>query len=228
MPALRRQENLICFKIVYCGCSLSGKSTNLSQVYQRLEPSTGKMSTHTAGPDRTILLEFEASGFELIPDYGTAFQLCTVPGQAVYSATTTLLLRNADAVVFVVDSQTDRQAENLKAWQNLERAIKHAGLAYADLPLILQYNKRDLPTAAPIDYLEYLFNHRPSKFLSIESDAVAGRNVMATLNAACQGAVLSFQHQSVAGDLPQEAPSASASFLSAEDQIQSPHLSVLA
>ena len=228
MPALRRQEKLICFKIVYCGCSLSGKSTNLAQIQQRLEPGTSKLSTHSAGADRTISLEFEAKGLELAPAFGTVFQLSTVPGQAVYSATTTLLLRNADAVVFVIDSQTDRQADNLKAWQNLESAIRHAGLANSDLPLILQYNKRDLTTAAPLDYLEFLFNKRPTRLLSIETDALTGRNVMATLNAACQGAILAFQQQSVNEEATQEAPSASESYISTHEEAHHSPLAVLA
>jgi signal recognition particle receptor subunit beta len=128
-----------------------------------------------------------------LPGYKTSFHLYTVPGQVTYNATLPLVLRQADGVVFVADSQMDRQRENIHAFQSLEANLRLNGSSIDRLPLVLQYNKRDLPNIAPVEYLEFLMNNRPVPHLSFEADAKSGRNVLATLNAITQGVVANFQ-----------------------------------
>jgi mutual gliding-motility protein MglA len=92
-------------------------------------------------------------------------------------------LRQADAIVFVADSQMDRQNDNLQALQNLETSLRQNGSSIESLPMVIQYNKRDLPNAAPVEYLEFLLNNRQTRCVSFEAEAARGRNVLATLNA---------------------------------------------
>jgi hypothetical protein len=101
----------------------------------------------------------------------------------------------------------DRQRDNLQAYQSLEANLRLNESSIDRLPIVLQYNKRDLPNAAPVDYLEYLFNSRPVPFLSFEADARGGRNVLATLNAVSQ-AVLHQFHQAHAPVNPTPTPQA--------------------
>ena len=106
-----------------------------------------------------------------------------------------LVLRQADGIVFVADSQLDRQRDNLQAFQNLDANLRLNGSSIDRLPVVLQYNKRDLPNAAPVEYLEYLLNNRERRFISFEADARSGRNVLATLNAVSQGVLGQFQQR---------------------------------
>jgi signal recognition particle receptor subunit beta len=110
------------------------------------------------------------------------------------------VLRQADGVVFVADSQMDRQRDNLQSLQSLEANLRMNGSSLDRLPIVLQYNKRDLPNAAPVEYLEYLFNNRPVPFLSFESDARTGRNVLATLNAISQAVLNQFRMHAAPDD----------------------------
>ena len=110
-----------------------------------------------------------------------------------YNASLKLGLRQADGVVFVADSQMDRQRDNVHAFQSLEANLRINGSNLDRLPLVLQYNKRDLPNSAPVEYLEFLLNNRPAPRLSFEADAKSGRNVLATLNANSQAVLAQFQ-----------------------------------
>lgn len=196
MPALRKDEKLICFKIVYCGSALSGKTTNLKQIHERLDPrGRGDLVSMNTAVDRTLFFDFLALEADIIPGYRTLFQLYTVPGQMIYNATLNLVLQGVDGIIFVVDSQADRQRENVQAMQNLEANLRMLKLDIQAMPMVLQYNKRDLPNAAPVDYLEFLFNNGPTRRLSYEAEAANGRNVLATLNAVSQGVLSQFQQE---------------------------------
>jgi mutual gliding-motility protein MglA len=195
MPTLRREEKLICFKIVYCGSALSGKTTNLQQIHERLDPrGRGELVSMNTTADRTLFFDFLPVETELVPGWRTLFQLYTVPGQMIYNATLSLVLQGADGLVFVVDSQADRQRDNVQAMQNLAANLRMQGLDILDVPLVLQYNKRDLPNAAPLEYLEFLFNNGTERCAAFEAEAANGRNVLATLNATCQEVMTEFQH----------------------------------
>jgi mutual gliding-motility protein MglA len=195
MATLRSDEQLISFKIVYCGPALGGKTTNLTHVHSRLDPvGRGELLTLSTAADRTLFFDFLAIETEALPGYRTLFQLYTVPGQVTYNATLQLVLRQADAIVFVADSQMDRQAENLQSMQSLETCLRLNGIALEQLPTVIQYNKRDLPNKAPVDYMEHLLNNRQTRFPSFEAEASTGLNVLATLNTV-SNSLLSRFHQ---------------------------------
>ena len=136
--------------------------------------------------DRTLFFDFLSVETSAMPGYRTLFQLYTVPGQVTYNATMQMVLKQADGIVFVADSQMDRQRDNLQSWQNLEANLRLNGSSIDQLPVVLQYNKRDLPNAAPVEYLEFLLNNRTKRYVSFEADARQGRNVLATLNTVSQ------------------------------------------
>ena len=194
MPIIHHEDRTISFKVVYCGTPLCGKTTNIQQIHAKLDPrGRSDLVSLSTAQDRTLFFDFLSVEADAIPGYKTTFHLYTVPGQVTYNATLQLVLRQADAVVFVIDSQMDRQRDNLQAFQSLEANLRLNDSSIDRLPVVLQYNKRDLPNAAPVEYLEYLFNNRPVPLLSFEADARGGRNVLATLNAVSQAVLHQFR-----------------------------------
>ncbi|MBK8091823.1 MAG: gliding-motility protein MglA [Verrucomicrobiaceae bacterium] len=194
MPSINHEERTISFKIVYCGTPLCGKTTNIQQIHAKLDPrGRSDLISLSTAQDRTLFFDFLSIEADAIPGYKTSFHLYTVPGQVTYNATLQLVLRQADGVVFVVDSQMDRQRDNLQAYQSLEANLRLNDSSIEKLPVVIQYNKRDLPNAAPIEYLEYLFNNRAVPLLGFETDARSGRNILATLNAISQAVLHQFR-----------------------------------
>ncbi len=187
MATIRKSERILCFKIVYCGAALSGKTTNIETIHSRLQPDGRSDLVQIAtAADRTLFFDFLSVETSVMPGYRTLFQLYTVPGQIIYNATMQLVLKQADGVVFVADSQIDRQRDNINAWQNMEANLRMNGTQLDRLPMVLQYNKRDLPNAAPVEYMEFLLNNRPRRYIAFEGDALRGRNVLACLNSVSQ------------------------------------------
>jgi signal recognition particle receptor subunit beta len=194
MPAIHHEHKTVSFKIVYCGTPLSGKTTNLQQIHTKLDPrGRSDLVSLSTAQDRTLFFDFLSVDSAAIPGFRTSFHIYTVPGQVTYNATLQLVLRQADGLVFVADSQIDRQRDNIHAFQSLEANLRLNGNSLDRLPLVLQYNKRDLPNTAPVEYLEFLLNNRPAPFLSFEADAKSGRNVLATLNAISMAVLHQFQ-----------------------------------
>jgi hypothetical protein len=199
MATLRSDEQLLCFKIVYCGPALAGKSTNLNHVHSRLDPAgRSELITLSTAADRTLFFDFLAIETQALPGYRTMFQLYTVPGQVNYNATLQLVLRQADAIIFVADSQMDRQADNVQSMQGLEASLRLNGISLEQLPTVIQYNKRDLPNAAPLEYMEQLLNNRPTRFATFDAEASNGRNILATLNAVSTNLLNRFHQQLMA------------------------------
>jgi signal recognition particle receptor subunit beta len=118
--------------------------------------------------------------------FKTKFQLYTVPGQVIYNSTRQLVLRSVDGVVFVADSQWDKMEENVVSFRNLEQNLQKQNLLLEQVPLVLQFNKRDLLNVAPTNYLEYLLNNRKRRVQSFECVASTGVNVFSTLDAVTQ------------------------------------------
>ncbi len=196
MPTVRHDERSVSFKIVYCGTPLCGKTTNIAQLHAKLDPgSRSDLISLSTAADRTLFFDFLSVETPAIPGYRTTFHLYTVPGQITYNATLQLVLREADGVVFVADSQMDRQRANIQAFQNLEANLRLNDSSLDQLPVVLQYNKRDVPNAAPVEYLEFLLNNRQRRFISFEAEAKEGRNVVATLNAVSQAVLAAFRNQ---------------------------------
>jgi len=136
----------IACKIVYYGPGRSGKTTNLHYVYDRVPDSRrGQMVSLATQTDRTLFFDFLPIDLGQISGFSTRFQLYTVPGQVYYNATRRLVLQGADGVVFVADSQAQQLDENLESLQNLQSNLLEHGVDVRSLPLVMQYNKQDLP-----------------------------------------------------------------------------------
>ena len=171
-------------KIVYYGPGKGGKTTNLEQVHGNVQnvQEKGKLISLATSSDRTLFFDFLPIEAMSIKGFKTKFQLYTVPGQVIYNTTRQLVLRGADGIVFVADSQYDKMAENVESFANLEENLKSLKLNLADIPCVLQYNKRDLPNAAPVEYMDFLLNNREIQLPSFAASAMKCDGVFDTLN----------------------------------------------
>jgi mutual gliding-motility protein MglA len=146
-------------KIVYYGPSLSGKTTNLQWVYQKtLGDEKSDLVELPTDVERTLFFDFLPMDIGEIRGFKTRFHLYTVPGQVVYDASRRLILKGLDGVVFVADSQAERMEENLQSLRNLEKNLELQGYDIQNVPLTIQYNKRDLPNALPLHELRSALN----------------------------------------------------------------------
>ena len=146
-------------KIVYYGPGLGGKTTNLEHVYAKVTPDTrGKLISLATETERTLFFDFLPVDLGTIRGFRTRFHLYTVPGQVYYNASRKLILKGVDGVVFVADSQTDRMEANMESMQNLYDNMAEHGYDITRMPFVVQYNKRDLPNAAPLAELQAALN----------------------------------------------------------------------
>ncbi|HET8650161.1 MAG TPA: GTPase domain-containing protein [Gemmatimonadales bacterium] len=146
-------------KLVYYGPGLGGKTTNLEYVYNKVAPaSRGKMISLATETERTLFFDFLPVDLGTVRGFKVKFHLYTVPGQVYYNASRKLILKGVDGVVFVADSQIDRMEANIEAMQNLYDNMAQHGYDITKLPFVIQYNKRDLPNAAPVAELQAALN----------------------------------------------------------------------
>ena len=146
-------------KIVYYGPGLGGKTTNLEHVYTKVTPDTrGKLISLATETERTLFFDFLPVDLGSIRGFKTRFHLYTVPGQVYYNASRKLILKGVDGIVFVGDSQLERMEANQEAMQNLYDNMAEYGYDLTKMPFIIQYNKRDLPNAAPVKDLQAAMN----------------------------------------------------------------------
>jgi signal recognition particle receptor subunit beta len=179
MPLVNYSSREITCKIVY-GPGRGGKTTNLQDVHARIpEAKRGRMVSLATEMDRTLFFDFLPLDLGTISGFQVKFQLYTVPGQVYYDATRKLVLQGADGVVFVADSQARRQEENVESFRNLQSNLLEQGVDPRALPLCLQYNKRDLPDAVPVEELERTLNYRGLR--AYPAVATAGTGVFETL-----------------------------------------------
>jgi hypothetical protein len=169
-------------KIVYCGAALCGKTTNLQFVHKILGPQCGELLSLPTKDDRTLFFDFLLME-RYISGLKTRFHLYTVPGQVQYALTRRAVLVGVDGVVFVVDSQTDKLKDNIASLHDLGEQLRFYKKDLATLPMVLQYNKRDLPDIMTVEDLNAAFNRLEVPVF--ESCAVTGKGVAATLNAIC-------------------------------------------
>ena len=171
-------------KIVYYGPGRSGKTTNLQYIYSQVpDERRGRMVSLATQTDRTLFFDFLPLDLGSISGFTTKFQLYTVPGQVYYNATRKLVLQGADGVVFVADSQARQLDENLESLQNLHQNILEHGVDIRTLPMVLQFNKQDLPRdliLAP-EELDDALNFRTLP--TFAADALRGGGVFETLKA---------------------------------------------
>lgn len=169
-------------KIVYYGPGLCGKTTNLQYIFDNLPGSVkGKMLSLATKTDRTLFFDFLPLDLGEIRGMKTRIQLYTVPGQVFYNETRRLVLKGADGVVFVADSQKAMLEANVDSYKNLEENLRVHSMKLAEMPLVVQYNKRDLPNLAGIDDLNTTVNRYNSPFY--ESVATTGIGVQDSLKA---------------------------------------------
>jgi len=167
-------------KIVYYGPSLGGKTTNIQWVYQNTaEDQKSKLVALNTDIERTLFFDFLPLNIGEIRGYKTRFHLYSVPGQVVYDASRKLILKGLDGVIFVADSQPERMEENLEALRNLEKNLETQGYNIREIPLVFQYNKRDLPNALTVPELRRALNHFNAP--EFEATANEGRGVMESL-----------------------------------------------
>jgi signal recognition particle receptor subunit beta/predicted nucleic acid-binding Zn-ribbon protein len=166
-------------KIVYYGPGLGGKTTNLHLLHERLEPNTvGKLLNLATQTDRTIYFDLLPVELGDIKGYKIRFQLATVPGQTAFNETRRVVLKGTDGIVFVADSQWSMLPKNLESWQNLKDNLKANGVSFEGIPVVIQYNKRDLTDILSVDALQEALGL--SSYPFVEAVASAGRGVTET------------------------------------------------
>jgi len=172
----------ITIKIVYYGPGLSGKTTNLQYLHSIFDPSKrGKLISLATEADRTLFFDFLPVEIGKISDFSIRFQLYTVPGQVRYNATRKLVLKGADAVVFVADSQFEMREQNLESIGNMRENLIANNVNPDDIPIILQFNKRDLSNIASVDELNRDLNEQ-GRYEWKEAVAVNGTGVEGTFH----------------------------------------------
>jgi signal recognition particle receptor subunit beta len=170
-------------KVVYYGPGLCGKTTNLQYIHKRMNPEArGKMISLATETERTLFFDFLPLSLGDVRGFKTRFHLYTVPGQVFYDASRRLILRGVDGVVFCADSQLSRMDANVESLENLGVNLRDQGYDPDKVPLVLQYNKRDLPAVASVAEMHSLLNTR--NLPEFEASAMTGVGVFETLKAA--------------------------------------------
>ncbi len=179
MPFINFATKEINCKIVYYGPGLSGKTTNIKWIYDHIKPENkGEMITLATETERTLFFDFVPIEVSNVKGFKVRFHLYTTPGQIIYQASRKLILKGVDGVVFVADSQEERHDANLDTLDDMLENLKEYDIDIEDLPLVFQYNKRDLPNVLPVEVLRRDLNrwNRPD----FEAVATKGIGVLET------------------------------------------------
>ena len=209
MVQINFAQKSVTVKIVYYGPGMSGKTTNLEIVHQRApESSRGELTSISTDGDRTLFFDFMPLDLGTVAGMKTQFQIYTVPGQVYYNSTRKLVLQGVDGVIFVADSASTMMQENLESLANLDINLTEYGKDINTLPMVIQYNKRDLPDAMPVAELEQALN--PRGVPSFEGIANTGQGVFPTLKALAASVLESIHEQSGEPSAPAAASPAQA------------------
>jgi len=179
MPFINFATKEINCKIVYYGPGLSGKTTNIRWLYEHIKPENrGELITLATETERTLFFDFVPIEVTSVKGFKVRFHLYTTPGQIIYQASRKLILKGVDGIVFVADSQKDRHDANLDTLDDMIENLKEYEIEIEDLPLVFQYNKRDLPDILPVEVLRRDLNRwdRPD----FEAIAIKGIGVIET------------------------------------------------
>ena len=169
-------------KIVYYGPGLGGKTTNLQYIYDKTSPKAkGKMISLATETERTLFFDFLPLNLGEIKGFKIRFHLYTVPGQVFYDASRKLILKGVDGIVFVADSQIERMDANIESFENMIVNLEEQGYSLKNVPYVVQYNKRDLPNAAPVEEMRKALNK--DNVPDFEAIAIKGVGVFETLKA---------------------------------------------
>ncbi len=197
------QKEIQC-KIVYYGPGMSGKTTNLELVHGKVpDENRGELTSIATTGERTLYFDYMPLDLGQIAGIQTKFQLYTVPGQIYYKSTRRLVLQGVDGIVFVADSSAAKLRENQESFEDLEQNLKEMGKTLQDVPIIVQYNKRDLPDAMPIDELEEKVNQHG--FPYTEAVANSGDGVFPTLKQLSQKVLESVNKGGLSASKPKTA-----------------------
>lgn len=185
MPLINFAAREINYKIVYYGCGLCGKTTNIQYIHRKVNPNTrGKLVSIATEEERTLYFDFLPLSLGTVKGMKTRFHLYTVPGQSHYNASRRLVLQGVDGIVFVVDSQISRLDENVESYLNLWDNLFEQGDDLTRMAMVLQMNKRDLGDVFSVTDLVELLNHTESPVY--EASALTGIGVFETLKAICK------------------------------------------
>lgn len=207
MASINFATREISCKIVYYGPGLSGKTTNLQVIHRKLpQDKRSDMVSLDTEQDRTLYFDFLPLDLGSIKGFKTKFQLYTVPGQVYYSLTRKQVLRGVDGVVFVADSQPNRMGENMESLHDLRENLKEQNIKLEDLPLVVQYNKRDLPEIMQLDEMQLKLNYLAAPFF--EATAHNGGGVVPTLKEIAKLVIEKFNRKPAAAPAPLSKPAA--------------------
>jgi len=180
MVQINFAQKSVTVKIVYYGPGMSGKTTNLEVIHQRApDQSRGELTSISTDGDRTLFFDFMPLDLGTVAGMRTQFQIYTVPGQVYYNSTRKLVLQGVDGVIFVADSSASMVEENQESMRNLAENLADYGKDLAEMPMVIQYNKRDLPDALTVEELDATLN--PGGVPTIEGVASSGQGVFPTL-----------------------------------------------
>ncbi len=179
MPFINFATKEINCKIVYYGPGLSGKTTNIKWIYEHIKPENkGELITLATETERTLFFDFVPIEVSTVKGFKVRFHLYTTPGQIIYQASRKLILKGVDGIVFVADSQEERHDANLDTLDDMVENLRDYDIKIEEIPLVFQYNKRDLPNILPVEVLRKDLNrwNRPD----FEAIAVKGIGVLET------------------------------------------------
>lgn len=177
MAVINYSKKEISAKIVYYGPSLCGKTTNIQAIYQSVKPDQkGKLVSLATEADRTLFFDFLPIEIANIRGFKTRLHFYTVPGQVYYNSTRRAVLTGVDGLVFVADSQRDKMEENTESLANLEENLNYYGKSMRSIPLVIQYNKRDLPDVMSVAEMNQILN--PEGYPHTEAVATTGEGVL--------------------------------------------------
>jgi signal recognition particle receptor subunit beta len=180
MPLINMAKREINCKIVYYGMGLCGKTTNLHYIHRTIRPQdVGEMVYLDTQIERTLYFDLLPLELENVHGFAIRFHLYTVPGQDLYQHTRFSVLKGADCVIFVADSQTSKLQENIESWNELQEQLRRMRKELSVFPLVMQWNKRDLPDILAVPILQKYLN--PYRVPSFESVAAAGQGVIESL-----------------------------------------------
>ena len=180
MSFLNYSTREINFKIVYYGPGLSGKTTNIKSIYNKIKmDNKGKLVSLATETERTLFFDFFPLDLGSIKGYKVKFHLYTVPGQIYYSSSRKLILKGVDGVVFVADSQRERFEANIESLQDMFENLREYNIDFSRMPYVLQLNKRDLPNVTPTNEMIAALRQRDEPV--VEAVALKGEGVVSTL-----------------------------------------------
>ena len=179
MPTINIAEREIICKLVYYGPGLGGKTTNIQYLHKTAHPKfRGELVSIATETDRTLFFDFLPMAVKKIGGFTLRFHLFTVPGQVIYEESRKIVLKGADGVVFVADSQADRRLANEESLEDMTRNLALYRLDIRTIPRVMQYNKRDVENPIPLDDMRYMLNYL--KVPEFEAVAVRGEGVIET------------------------------------------------